>query len=51
MKYKSSSLYCTIYLSDFQEYYILNYFIKKTENKQQMKEKLYIYSGKNCFFL
>lgn len=51
MKSKRPSLIHPIYPFDLQEYYSAIYFIKNTENKLHVKEKPYIYSCKNCFFL
>ncbi len=50
MKSKRPSRVYHIYFTDLQGYYSAFYFIKNTENKLHMKEKPYIYSGKNCFF-
>lgn len=50
MKSKCPLQFGHTYPFDLQKYYSANYFIKNTENKLHMKEKPYIYSGKNYFF-
>ena len=50
MNYNSSSPQHTLYSSDLQKHFHVNYFIKNRENKLHLKEKPYIYSCKNYFF-
>lgn len=50
MKSKCPSRIHYIYSTELQKLYSSIYFIKNTENKLHVKEKPYIYSGKNCFF-